>query len=115
MRFKWRSVSKRRNREPAGLPPANSRIVIIALFGRWDTEPRQLSKRLRSTGATVCVTHGSDGCLRVATATRPAAIYLDHRLPTSLDRLLQGHPATASSRILEFSGGEQLSPSRRRP
>jgi hypothetical protein len=102
MRFTWRGTRSGRTRERAEPAPANGQIVVIALFGRCDAVPLHLSNQLRSAGATVYVAHGPDGCLRVATATQPAAIYLDPRLPHSLDRLLQGHPSTANSRILDF-------------
>jgi hypothetical protein len=102
MRFTWRGTRSGRTRQRVDSAPADGQIVVIALFGRCDAVPLDLSNQLRSAGATVYVAHGPDGCLRVATTTQPAAIYLDPRLPNSLDRLLQGHPCTANSRILEF-------------
>jgi hypothetical protein len=79
------------------VPPATAQrplqgVVLVALASRDAAPPRELVNRLRGAGVSVCVTHGWDGCLRVAAAVQPSVIYLDDALPPRLTRLLRGHP-----------------------
>jgi hypothetical protein len=83
----------------------NSRLIVIALLERDAPEPTYFTTQLRTSGATVCVTHGSDGCLRVATAAGPTIIYLDPRLPKRLAKLLHAHPSTARATLMELGAG----------
>ncbi len=62
-----------------------------------------VAAQLRREGNVVYVTHGADGCLRVATSVGPDLVLLDPALPNRLERLLKAHPTSARARILHLS------------
>jgi hypothetical protein len=74
-------------------------LIVVALAKRADSPPAEFVRELHEAGAVVYATHGSAGCLRVATAVGPDRIYLDPRLPSRLLDQLRAHPATARVRI----------------
>ena len=74
-------------------------LVLLALADARSIAPPSLVARLRATGATVYVTHGSAGCLRVAVALEPRVILLEPGLPDRLVGLLRAHPRSAHALI----------------
>jgi hypothetical protein len=67
-------------------------LVIVALADTGRQAPPELVQQLRQSGATLYVTHGWRGCLRVAASVQPREIYLDPDLPDRLLRFLRAHP-----------------------
>ena len=62
-----------------------------------------VAAQLRREGNVVYVTHGAEGCLRVATSVATDVVLLDPALPDRLERLLKAHPLSAHARILHLS------------
>ena len=82
---------------------AQPSLVLLALADARSRAPAPLIARLRAAGATVYVTHGSNGCLRVAAALEPRAILLERGLPDRLIGQLRAHPHSAHALITDLA------------
>jgi DNA-binding response OmpR family regulator len=82
---------------------ANRSIPLIVVASASSSFAEAVAERLRQEGNVVYVTHSAEGCLRVATSVMPDMILLDPALPSRLERLLRGHPASAGAQILHLT------------
>jgi hypothetical protein len=78
-------------------------LVLLALADERSTPPPHVVTRLRAAGATVYITHGPGGCLRVAAALEPRVILLDRGLPQRLIDQLRAHPSSAHALITDLA------------
>jgi CheY-like chemotaxis protein len=78
---------------------------LILVAGIDVAAANRLAAQLRREGNFVCVSHGADGCLRVATSVGPDVVLLDPALPQRVVRLLRAHPASRGARILPLGDG----------
>jgi CheY-like chemotaxis protein len=79
-------------------------LVVIGISSAALAElAESVATQLRREGNVVYVTHGAEGCLRVATSAAPDVVLLDPALPARLERLLKAHPTSAGARILHLS------------
>jgi len=87
-------------------------LVIIACASSSALVER-VASQLRLEGNVVYITHGVDGCLRVATSVQADVVLLDPQLPHRgrLEKLLKAHPSSAGAQILHLS--ENMRPSYR--
>jgi hypothetical protein len=79
-------------------------LVIIACASSSALVER-VASQLRLEGNVVYITHGVDGCLRVATSVLADMVLLDPELPNRgrLEKLLKAHPSSAGAQILHLS------------
>jgi DNA-binding response OmpR family regulator len=63
----------------------------------------RVAEQLRREGNVVYVSHGADGCLRVATSIGPDLVLLDPALPARIEGMLKSHPKSAGAQILHLS------------
>ena len=79
-------------------------LVVIAIGSKAVAElAESVASQLRREGNVVYITHGVEGCLRVATSATADVVLLDPALPNRLERLLKAHPTSAGARILHLS------------
>jgi hypothetical protein len=92
-------------------------MVLVCLVRPDQGTPADLMQRLHRVGALVYVTHGWEGCIRVATALVPTVIYLDPHLTRRVLPYLRAHPNSTWATIAELRDAGQevrsLPPSRR--
>lgn len=80
-------------------------LIVVATIASQQAE--EVAAALRGDGNVVYVTHGAEGCLRVATSIGPDVVLLDPRLPARLEQLLRAHPVSAAAQILHLSDAAQ--------
>jgi hypothetical protein len=79
-------------------------LVVIGIGSNALAEMAEgVAAQLRREGNVVYITHGAEGCLRVATSVVADVILLDPALPDRLERLLKAHPTSGAARILHLS------------